>query len=85
MTKISTLLTLLPVVAAWPQVMEMNERMRKREEPPPRNPVFKSGRPNTGLPALTFNAQEQLVNVSQGSGHEFASPGTGDLRGQCPG
>jgi hypothetical protein len=84
--RITTLLALLPLTAAWPQVMEMNERMKKREEPAPRAPVFKSGRPNTGLlPGLTFNAQEQFINVTQGSGHEFASPGSGDIRGQCPG
>ncbi|EAT80682.1 hypothetical protein HBI56_204320 [Parastagonospora nodorum] len=81
----TALLALLPLAAAWPQVMEMNDRMKKREEPGPRAPVFKSGRPNTGLPALTFNAQEQFINVTQGSGHEFVSPGSGDIRGQCPG
>ncbi|KAH7067630.1 hypothetical protein BKA63DRAFT_452533 [Paraphoma chrysanthemicola] len=83
--KITALLAILPIVTAWPQVMEMNERLRKREEPPPRDPVFRSGRPNTGLPPLGFNAREQFVNVTRGSGHEFASPGSGDIRGQCPG
>lgn len=83
--KIRALLVTLPIVAAWPQVMEMNEKLQKREEPPPRSPLFKSGRPNTGLPPLDFNAREQLVNVSQGSGHEFKPPRSGDMRGQCPG
>ncbi|KAF1363279.1 hypothetical protein EJ07DRAFT_152776 [Lizonia empirigonia] len=84
-TTTSVLLTLLPFAAAWPNVMEMNRQLLKREEPPPRDPVFKSGRPNTGLPALGFNAKEQLVNVGSGSGHEFQGPRTGDIRGQCPG
>ncbi|KAL6707356.1 hypothetical protein ACN47E_004135 [Coniothyrium glycines] len=77
-----TLLSILPSASAWPQVMQM----MKREEPPPRQPTFKSGRQNTGaIPGLAFNAREQLVNVGAGSGHEFQSPGGGDLRGQCPG
>lgn len=84
-TTTSVLLTLLPFAAAWPNVMEMNRQLLKREEPPPREPAFKSGRPNTGLPALGFNAREQLVNVGSGSGHEFQSPRTSDIRGQCPG
>lgn len=65
--------------------MEMNRQLQKREEPPPRAPLFKSGRPNTGLPASGFSAQDQLVNVGSGSGHEFQNPGSGDIRGQCPG
>ncbi|KAJ4336751.1 hypothetical protein N0V87_005142 [Didymella glomerata] len=83
----SVLLTLAPFAAAWPNVMEMDRALKKREEPAPRNPTFKSGRPNTGAsgPALTFNAADQLVDVSSGSGHEFQSPRTGDIRGQCPG
>jgi hypothetical protein len=32
-----------------------------------------------------FNAQAQYINVSKGSGHEFVPPGSGDLRGPCPG
>jgi hypothetical protein len=62
--RITALLALLPLTAAWPQVMEMNERMKKREEPAPRDPIFKSGRPITGLlPGLTFSAQEQFINI----------------------
>jgi len=83
--KLSTLLAALPLAAAWPGVMEMNAKMQKRAEPAPRAPLFKSGRPNTGRPAAGFNAQEQFVDVREGSGHEFRSPGQGDLRGQCPG
>ncbi|KAL1652462.1 hypothetical protein SLS61_005068 [Didymella pomorum] len=83
----SALLTIAPLVAAWPNVMEMDRALKKREEPAPRSPTFKSGRPNTGAsgPALTFSALDQLVDVSSGSGHEFQSPRTGDIRGQCPG
>ncbi|KZM27761.1 peroxidase [Ascochyta rabiei] len=40
----SALSTTLPFAAAWPNVMEMNRQMQKREEPPPHDPVFKSGR-----------------------------------------
>lgn len=80
------LLSVLPFVAAWPHVMELNDKLQKREEPPPRQPNFLSGRQNTGVrPALGFDAQSQFVNVTQGSGHEFVAPVAGDLRGQCPG
>jgi len=80
------LLAALPLAAAWPQVMEMNERMQKRDvDPGPRAPVFLSQRPNTSQQPLEFNAEQQYVNVTQGSGNEFVAPGTGDLRGQCPG
>ncbi|KAH7330403.1 Chloroperoxidase [Rhexocercosporidium sp. MPI-PUGE-AT-0058] len=65
--------------------MEANERLQKRVEPEPRQSLFKSGRPNTSQPPLGFNAAEQFVDVRPGSGHEFKSPATGDLRGQCPG
>jgi len=82
--KLSAFLAALPLAAAWPQVMEMS-RLQRREEPPPREPLFKSGRPNTGDPAVGFNADDQFVNVTQGSGHEWAAPLPGQLRGQCPG
>lgn len=36
-------------------------------------------------PISTFNAEEQLINVGPGSGHEYVPPGSGDLRGPCPG
>lgn len=79
-------LVALPLAAAWPGVMEANQRLQKRVEPGPREPLFRSGRPNTSQPPLGgFNAAEQFVDVRPGSGHEFRSPGTGDLRGQCPG
>jgi hypothetical protein len=82
MVKATTLLAVLPLVYAWPEVME---HLHKREEPPPREPLFLSKRPNTSQPPLTFNAAEQFVDVSEGSGHEFQSPRSGDIRGQCPG
>lgn len=80
--KSCALLSLLTPALAWPQVMQM----MKREEPPPRQPLFKSGRQNTGaVPGLAFNEREQRVNVGAGSGHEYRDPGSGDRRGQCPG
>ncbi|KAG9942110.1 Cloroperoxidase, partial [Aureobasidium melanogenum] len=36
-------------------------------------------------PVPIFNAAEQYVNVSKGSGHEYVAPGPNDLRGPCPG
>ncbi|KAH9880450.1 hypothetical protein IAQ61_000741, partial [Plenodomus lingam] len=41
----------------------------------------------TGIfePMNTFNAEKQFVNISRGSGHEYAAPGPNDLRGSCPG
>lgn len=36
-------------------------------------------------PINTFNAQKQYINVESGSGHEYVPPGSGDLRGPCPG
>lgn len=88
----SYFLAALPIVAAWPGVMEMNDKMlnggglkRRDVEPPPRAPLFLSKRPNTSVPPTGFNAKEQFVNVTQGSGHEWIAPTTTDLRGQCPG
>ncbi|KAL2067474.1 hypothetical protein VTL71DRAFT_1899 [Oculimacula yallundae] len=86
MVRALAFLAALPLVAAWPGVMEANERLQqKRAEPGPREPLFKSGRPNTSQQPLTFNAEEQFVDVRPGSGHEFKAPVKGDLRGQCPG
>lgn len=36
-------------------------------------------------PTNTFNAAKQLIDVGPGSGHEYVPPGSGDLRGPCPG
>lgn len=36
-------------------------------------------------PVPIFDAKKQYVNVSKGSGHEYVPPGSGDLRGPCPG
>jgi hypothetical protein len=36
-------------------------------------------------PVNTFNEKAQYIDVSQGSGHEYVPPGSGDLRGPCPG
>lgn len=77
-------IALAPYAAAWPAVMEAT--LQKRVEPGPREPLFLSGRQNTGVvPPVTFDAEEQFVDVRPGSGHEFVAPGPGDIRGQCPG
>ncbi|KAH7399884.1 hypothetical protein BKA64DRAFT_744567 [Cadophora sp. MPI-SDFR-AT-0126] len=81
----------LPLAAAWPAVMEAvnSENLQKRQEsipvvPPPK---FTTDRDNCGShgPCTVFNAQDQLVNVTPGSGHEWQAPGANDKRGQCPG
>ncbi|KAJ4343710.1 hypothetical protein N0V95_006540 [Ascochyta clinopodiicola] len=36
-------------------------------------------------PINTFNAEKQYINIEAGSGHEYVPPGSGDLRGPCPG
>lgn len=81
MVKLS-LLTVLPVVAAWPGVMEMDAQVQKRVEPGPRAPLFESNKPNTGVPTTIFNAEEQFVDVRDTSEHPWKAPGAGDLRGQ---
>lgn len=89
----------LPLAAAYPWAMEASQAMDikqvygKRQGngegtiPPVREPVFVSGRSNSGIgsPNPPFNAEEQYVDVTQGSGHEYRAPGPRDLRGQCPG
>ncbi|KAF2212834.1 hypothetical protein CERZMDRAFT_111854 [Cercospora zeae-maydis SCOH1-5] len=82
------LLSALPLAAAYPWAMEASQQLQKRQEvePPAREPLFLSGRSNTSpLGAPVFNAEDQFVDVSEGSGHEFQAPGPGDIRGQCPG
>lgn len=85
LVKLSTFLVALPLTAAWAGVMEMNEKMQEYAEPPDREPLFKSRRPNTSLPPVGFDAAEQYVNVGLNSGHEWKAPETSDLRGPCPG
>ncbi|KAF2170623.1 hypothetical protein M409DRAFT_64293 [Zasmidium cellare ATCC 36951] len=36
-------------------------------------------------PVPQFNAADQYIDVSEGSGHEYVAPGPDDLRGPCPG
>lgn len=82
----------LPLAAAWPMAMEMADTLEKPTlekrvvyptVPPPK---FLTYRDNCGSHGncTVFNAQDQYVDVSSGSGHEFQAPGSGDLRGQCP-
>ncbi|EGP86845.1 unnamed protein product [Zymoseptoria tritici ST99CH_3D1] len=80
-----SLLAALPLVSAFPAVLE---QLQKREVfPTVPAPRFTTDRDNCGShgKCTVFDAQDQLVNVQEGSGHEFRSPGAGDLRGQCPG
>ena len=95
--KLAIIIT-LPFVAAWPQVMEMENLMQRgvpmgpRDpnpgvQPPPRAPLYLSNRPNTGAahnPPAPF-LPDQAVNVGPGSGHEYQSPRSTDQRGECPG
>lgn len=78
MVKIAHLATVLPLAAAWPTVMEMNDMVKR---------AGTSGRLNTGAghPNPPFDADKQYVNVKAGSKNEFRPPGQGDLRGECPG
>lgn len=101
MVRTSALLTAaLPMAAAFPwameasRAMELQQASEKRQDtsgegtiPPVRAPTFLSGRSNTGSgsPNPPFNAEEQYVDVTKGSGHEYVAPGRSDLRGQCPG
>jgi hypothetical protein len=95
---LATLLSAVSMSAAFPYIPAVNnaagERLaaiqkrgsiQKRVEPAPRQPAFSDTRQNTGVPSTTFDAQAQYIDVSDGSPNEFQSPGSGDLRGQCPG
>jgi hypothetical protein len=37
------------------------------------------------IPCLIFDEVEQFVDVSPGSAHQYVAPGSGDIRGPCPG
>jgi len=92
-TQAITLLAAASSVAAYPRLTEMDTALRERlstlqkraVEPPYRAPNFVIDRPNTGLPPLGFNAEDQYVDVTDGGPHPFVAPGPGDKRGQCPG
>ena len=77
----------LPLAAAWPAVMDMVDNLEKRTTPTVPPPKFHTNRDNCGSagPCLSFNYEDQYVDVTQGSGHEWQAPGPGDHRGQCPG
>lgn len=95
MVRSSTLaIAALPLAAAIPALLDLDRRTTplsalraaKRDvEPVERQPLFLTGRPNTGNPPAGFDAEAQYVDVSPGSGHEFQAPGDTDLRGECPG
>lgn len=87
-----TILSALPLAACWPGVVELNEQIKSKRQANPVYPTvpapnFTPTRDNCGSagPCTTFDAKDQYVDVSEGSGHEFQAPGPNDLRGQCPG
>jgi hypothetical protein len=89
-TKVQLAAAALPLASAFPTVMNaVKIPVEKRDiiyptVPPPNFLTYRDNCGSHGNCTL-FNAQDQYVDVTQGSGHEFQSPGAGDLRGQCPG
>ncbi|GIZ46056.1 hypothetical protein CKM354_000919600 [Cercospora kikuchii] len=82
------LTAVLPLASAYPAVMEaLALEKRQNDFPEVPAPLFTTDRDNCGShgKCTVFDAQDQLVPVSQASGHEFRAPGRNDLRGQCPG
>ncbi|KAM3421360.1 hypothetical protein BST61_g1757 [Cercospora zeina] len=82
------LTAVLPLASAYPAVLEalaVEKRQNNFPEVPP--PNFTTDRDNCGSHGncTVFNADDQFVDVSDGSGHEWRAPGPNDLRGQCPG
>lgn len=69
---------LAATAAAWPTAMQQNQKLRIARQ---------GGRLNTGAghPVVSFDADDQFVDVTDGGPNPFRSPGSGDLRGQCPG
>lgn len=82
---IAVLLSVLSCATAFPAVGEMGALLQKRVEPPPRAPLGRLNRPNTGLPPTGFNAADQYVDVTDGGNHRYIPPSGSDRRGQCPG
>lgn len=89
---LQTLIAALPLATAWPTVMEAvsnGNALPKRDivYPTVPAPKYTTDRDNCGShgKCTYFDAKDQLVDVSAGSGHEFQAPRNGDLRGQCPG
>lgn len=89
----ATTVCLVALAHGYPWVLDskpqlQSARQLKRDSPPTvRDPVFISGRHNTGAahPIAIFDAEAQLVDVRAGSANEFRAPGANDRRGQCPG
>jgi hypothetical protein len=87
---LQVLLSLAPLVAAFPaSVLEAvkfhpglqaraNEILQQRQAGADAAQILFE-------PVPIFNAAEQYVNISAGSGHEYVAPGPNDLRGPCPG
>ncbi|PPJ52290.1 hypothetical protein CBER1_09557 [Cercospora berteroae] len=86
----SALLSALPLAAAFPAhlleqarndpnvVARANEVLAKRQKSADAATAIFEAIP-------TFDAEKQLIDVSEGSGHEWQAPRPGDQRGVCPG
>lgn len=83
----------LPLAAAFPSLMKdapiRDTPLEKRAiiYPTVPAPKYTTDRDNCGShgKCTVFNADDQLVKVGPGSGHEWQAPRANDLRGQCPG
>lgn len=72
--KLLTVSALAATVAAFPAVQSEARALSSSSET------------NSGFfPSKQFDAQDQYVDVSPGSGHEFRSPTKHQIRGPCPG
>lgn len=85
------LAALAPLAAAFP--LELMEKFQNDPAMVARANDLMAGKRQSGADAATaifetvptFNAEEQYIDVSPGSGHEWQAPGPNDLRGVCPG
>ena len=89
-TTLKLLLGLAPLAAAFPasvlEAVKFHPGLQARA-----NEVLQARQAGAAAaqavfePVPIFNAAEQYVNISAGSGHEYVAPGPNDLRGPCPG
>lgn len=85
--KAATVAAFIAGAQAFPALSAYDENMfvKRAGKLPKPNPV-EIGEPNSGpTPNLTFDPKKQLVDVSPGSGHEWAAPTSKQVRGPCPG
>lgn len=78
--KLSILPVLVPAVAAFPGMGGLRERQSI-----PTLPLSQNEGNSGPIDSLTFDPNDQYVDVTPGSEHEFQSPGPNDKRGPCPG